>query len=171
MNISIQQQLDPNILELTEFFEQAFSVFNAEDQIDESDEENQSLSEWFDIQELTSQLSHGFLLEARNDNKLVGAVFVGKQNLLTWPDGHKMEIVILAVGPSSRGMSVGKNLVKESFIIAKEHGAESLIVNTHQSLISVQTFYTQLGFGQMGRLKDYYANGDAVFLQKSLENL
>lgn len=168
MSLEIKLKSNPNISELRDFFEKAFAVYNPEDEAQFDDSDNHTLDEWFAADELSKYLEEGFLLEARIERKLVGAVFVAKQHALTWPDGRKMEIFILGVDPTVRGQSIGKKLMQEVEKHAKEFGAESLMVNTHHSLISVQRFYETLGYQRIGRLKNYYANGDGVFFQKKI---
>lgn len=163
MKITISKNF--NQQELADFFELAFESL-LEDP--DNQEIHQTLSEWFDIAQLDKFLKHGVLIEARADDRLVGAVIAGKQHSLAWPDGRKIEIVILAVHPGFRQQGIASKLMVEVENYALEMQAKSLIVNTHVDMTEVQNFYKKLGFSEMGTLKNYYDNGDAVFLIKNL---
>ncbi len=164
-------QTDPNIEELSRLLDSAFSDLTPEDQ-NRFDTENkgQSLSEWFDVNQVKDYLKHGFLIEARdNKNILAGVVLVGKQNPLSWPDGNKTEMFVLAVDSAFRGRGIGSTLVKNAEIYSKKMGAKKLVLNTHVLLEADHIFYEKLGFVKMGTLKDFYGNGDAIFYSKKLE--
>lgn len=166
--ISFFNQTNPDLDELKEFFEKVFAEFDPEDVENFKDDDHQSLEEWFDMNSLRNYLVEGALIEAREKQTLVGAIFVGKQHLLSWPDGKKAEIFILGVEPTIRGQGLGKKLVSMAEQSAKEFGAQSIIVNTHISLETVQRFYENLGFVRIGLLNNYFDNGDAVFFKKEL---
>ncbi|MBU1868264.1 GNAT family N-acetyltransferase [Patescibacteria group bacterium] len=169
-SVRISRQNNPNIAELTSMFKTAFDKLTADDQLRfDSDKNGQELFEWFDINQLREYFQHGLLIEARDVNEnLVGAIFVGKQNPLSWPDGNKVEIFILGVDPVARGKRIGSALVKEAEKQAKKNGAKKIIVNTHVSLKADQQFYKKLGYVPMGTLANYYDNGNAVFFCKVL---
>ena len=169
-DIHITRQEKPNILELTALFEMVFNELDVNDQSRfDKDQNGQELSEWFDIQELNKYIQHGRLIEARDIyGHLVGAIFIGKQNPLTWPDGHKVEVFILGVNPKFRGKGIGTNLIREAEKQAKEMGARKIIVNTHTSLEADQRYYKKLGYSSIGTLTNYYDNGSAVFYSKEL---
>ncbi len=168
--ITISSQHSPNLDELTTLFSDAFSEIDSADQ-EKLDKEdcNQSLAEWFSVEEMNKYLPYGELLEARNeDQKLVGAVFIGKQNPISWLDGNKTEIFILAVHPQYRLQGIGKKLLLQAEGWAKEIGSQKLIINTHVLQERMHKWYLQQGYNQIGTLKNYYANGDAVFFLKNL---
>jgi ribosomal protein S18 acetylase RimI-like enzyme len=166
--LTIQQQLSPNLSEVKNFFEKVFSEYDSTDIENFADDENQTMDEWFDVEALLEYLQHGAFIEAREGEKLVGAIFIGKQNILNWPDGKKAEIFILGVDPEYRKHGMGRELMKHAEMFGKKLGAKSIIVNTHQSLLTVQQFYERLGYQKIGSLADYYDNGTAIFFKKRL---
>jgi ribosomal protein S18 acetylase RimI-like enzyme len=167
----ISTQKNPNIQELTHLFETAFQCLIGNESEKFSDEQDQSLLEWFDVNEMIHNLKEGgILLEARDDdNSLVGALFLSKQNPISWPDGKKAEIYIIATKPEARGKGIGKKLVLEAEDAARNMGAKAIIVNTHILMELVASFYEKNGYTKIGILKQYYENGDAVFFLKQLE--
>lgn len=167
--MNIQKQDAPDIQELKTFFENAFQSYDEIDQSGFAPEDNQFMDDWFAIESLPEILDQGALFETRDESDaLVGAIFIAKQHLLSWPDGKKMEVFILGVDHKARKKGVGKRLMEEAENFAKEFGAKSIIINTHISLVTVQHFYEKLGYTRMGVLKGYYDNGDAVFFVKHI---
>lgn len=129
----------------------------------------QSLSEWFSLDEMSKYLTKGSLIEARDEKgQLVGAVFIGQQNPLSWPDGKKAELFILAVAGDQREQGIGTALIAQAEKVAKELGAQKIIVGAHVFQQKTHAFYLKLGYRDMGVLKDYYANGDARFFGKAI---
>ena len=156
----------PNFEELERLFYAAFS--DGPDSGKFTPETNQVIKEWFDIKEFKNYLKYGSLIEARLKGKLVGVVFVAKQNPITWPDGKKAECFILAVLPEYRNQGIGRKLVAMQEIEAKKFGARKIIINTHVLLRANQELFKNLGYQKIGVLKDYYDNGDAIFFSKEL---
>jgi ribosomal protein S18 acetylase RimI-like enzyme len=167
MTLSVQHK--PNWKEIKNFLEASFEELNSTDEDKFSEEMGQDLDEWFDMNEMQNYINHGVLIEARNDDHaLIGVAFIGKQNLLTWPDGHKAELFILAIAQTSRRLGIGGQLLVQIESAAREMGAQSIIVNTHVLMETVQQFYIKNGYQDIGMLKNYYDNGDAVFFSKKL---
>jgi len=167
MSIIISRQLNPNKKELKQFFESVFTDIQDNDKF--SEDQNQSLIEWFSVDEMVTYLPYGGLFEARNESgQLVGAIFIAKQNPISWPDGHKMEIFILGVTENERGKGIASQLIDEAEKYACEFGARKILVNTHIAMDYVHQFYGKLGYRRMGILQNYYNNGDAVFFQKEI---
>ena len=168
MDFSLQP--NPNIQELTLFFEHAFAQLAENDSEEFDPSDSQALFEWFDILAMEYYMlqDNAILIEARDEQKLVGAVCIGKQSPIFWPNGRKVEVIILAVHPDFRQKGMGKKLMKQAEIEAKGMGGKSIVVNTHHSLKKVHDLYKKLGYEEIGVLKEYYDNGDAVFLMKKL---
>lgn len=164
--MKIQINKHPNITELESFFEEVFDETNDNQNFDESS--SQSLKEWFDIEEFEKYLHHGVLIEARDSDQLIGAIFIGKQHPLSWPDGKKVEVFILGVSQHFRQKKVGSQLLTEAEQAAKEMGAQTIIINSHVLLTTARKFYLRNGYSEIGILKNYYENGDAVFLTKRI---
>ncbi len=170
MNISISHQPQPNQTELEDFFEAVFSEIPDTDNF--TDDQDQNLAEWFSLAEMLKYVAYGKLIEARLENhQLVGAIFIGMQNPITWPDGKKMEIFILGVDKNFRGNDISKKLMMAAEAYALEVGAQKIIVNTHVAMESVHAIYQKFGYEKIGVLKNYYDNGDAAFFQKILNQL
>lgn len=167
MSIFISTQENPSKEELHNFFEDVFA--ETTDSANFSDDKSQKLDEWFSVDEMFLYLPNGRLIEARlEDGLLVGCIFIGKQNPISWLDGKKMEIFILGVDKEYRGNNIAKQLIQKAEDFAASQGAQKIIVNTHIDMKNVHTIYKKLGYAEIGILKEYYDNGDAVFFQKLL---
>lgn len=170
MKIQIIKKID--LRELTKFLTDAYDELHPDDSKKFTADQAQSLSDWFEILRLEkfTNDSDGVLIEARSDDKeLAGIAYVGKENVLSWPDGNKTELYLLAVLPMFRGQGIGQSLIKESEKVAKSMGAKKMIIHTHINMEADQRLYRdKMGYVQMGILKDYYGNGDAMFFGKDL---
>jgi len=166
----ITLQTHPNKEELVATIDEAFSCLLGEDNEAFTQDTSQSLPDWFDVDAmLERQKAGGKLLESRDENgKLFGVAFVDKQHAITWPDGKKAEIFLLAVLPSARGKGAGKELLAACEEHAKAMGAKTLVVNTNSVMKATLRFYEHTGFEVMGTLTGYYGNGNAVFMKKTL---
>lgn len=167
MQILYSHQQNPNKSELSIFFEDVFDELDDNEAF--SEDQDQALDEWFSVDEMISYFEHGRLFEARfENNQLVGAIFIGKQNPISWPDGKKMEVFILGVDKNFRKMGVAKKLILLAEEYAFKQQAKKIIINTHVAMSSVHSIYQKIGYKKMGMLTNYYDNGDAVFFQKIL---
>ncbi len=156
-----------NIPELTAFFEEVFNEIEDGDAF--SPEQDQSLADWFSVKEMEKYSDYGTLIEERNEHgDLIGALFIGKQNPISWPDGNKMEIFILGVKKEERGKGIAKKIIEKAEQYAQGQGAKKILINTHILQDTVQAMYIKLGYEKMGVLQDYYDNGDAVFFGKDV---
>ncbi|HSW90116.1 MAG TPA: N-acetyltransferase [Patescibacteria group bacterium] len=165
----IQVETEPNEHELKDFLENCFSCVISEDSQNFTKESDQTLDEWFSVADMIAMLPTGKLLTIRDEkNGLLGIAFVAKQHPITWPDGHKAELFILAVHPERRKKGFGKMLLLRSEKEAKKIGAAKLFINTNSLMNKTVEFYKKNGFVKIGLFKDYYDNGDAVFLAKTL---
>lgn len=162
-----KENLQPNRGELHDFFEEVF--LEMADQSNFTPEQDQKLSEWFSVDEMTNYSPYGKLIEARLESGLlVGAIFIGKQNPISWPDGNKMEIFILGVQKKYRLHDIARQLMKLAEDYAQKLGCKKILVNTHEAMKSIHSFYEKIGYQKMGVLTNYYDNGNAVFFQKIL---
>lgn len=170
MKIQINKHFDQG--ELTKLLTNAYDNLHPEDSIKFSVDQQQLLNEWFEISRLKDFTGNndGVLIEARgNSGGLIGIAYVGKENILSWPDGNKAELYLLAVSPKFRGQGFGQALIKESEKVAKDMGAKKMIIHTHINMEADQRLYRdKMGYTPMGILKGYYANGDAIFFGKDL---
>jgi ribosomal protein S18 acetylase RimI-like enzyme len=159
--------------ELREFLQRAYEV-PQEDLIKFNPEQNQSeLGDWMDFDYLVDYVKkHGAIVEVRSDDgELIGAAVVAKQHPISWPDGRKMEIFALAVSPEHRRSGVGSALLGAINRVAVDLGAHSILVNTHIFLQSARNFYKKNGYISKGTVQDYYENGAAIFLIKSVGDM
>lgn len=164
-NLLFHENVQPDIQEIRNFLKKVFQEMDSEE-LQAAD--NQSLEEWFAVSEIPNYLTHCTVIDCRSNKDLVGLVIVGKQHPLTWPDGNKAEIFVLGVAGSHRKKGIGKVLIEKAELVARRMGARSTVINTHVDWISSHKFYEKIGYQQIGRLKDYYDNGDAVFFKKAL---
>lgn len=149
----------------------AYDSLHPQDSARFENSQKQSLDEWFSLSDLPDySKNNGRLLTARDEaGGLVGVAYIGKENPLSWPDGYKVKLFLLAVHPKSRGQGIGQNLIRESEKVAREMGAKMIIIDTHVFMEADQRLYRdKMGYKEMGVLKDYYGNGDAIFFGKPL---
>ncbi len=169
----IAAQSIPDIRELKTFINDAFKVIDPKDQktFTEAGNGQSSIDEWFSVEAMLSYLDKGKLLEARNDKgQLVGAGFIGMQNPISWPDGKKVELFLIAVSPEYRNQGVGKLLLVEAENMARLMGSKKLIINVHVFQEQTHMWYQRQGYKEMGVLNNYYDNGSAKFFYKDLMN-
>lgn len=170
MNYTISSQQKPDVNELKKVFSDSFDELMDGDQDSFPEALSQGFSEWFSFDEMIQYMKHGTLVEARlEDSTLVGAAFVGKQNPISWPDGYKATLFILAVVPHVRNHGIGKALLESCEKEAKKFGALKLLIDTHVAMGKTRQFYENQGYTIIGILKEYYGNGEATFFSKDLE--
>lgn len=171
MNISIHTPSNPDRRKLNAFFNRNF---NAIDPIDAAkfppEADQDQLEQWIDLDfALMFSKEHGIVIEARTDqDKLAGAIIAGKQNPISWPDGQKWEIYILATDSTFRRQGIARILIESMEKEAQKQGAKSIIVNAHVFFESSKQLFQSCGYQVMGTLSNYYDNGDALFLSKKL---
>ncbi len=166
MKITIDNNI--SIEKLDKLFTKCFSILKDQDNNEFDHIETQAFREWFGIEYLKDYLKYGCVLVAKEGEELVGASIIGMQNPLTWVDGKKYEIFAVGVLPEYRNKGVGKKLVLKSEEVAKDAGAESIILDTHESMTATRKFYKDLDYKEIGTLENYYGNGNAVFYMKKL---
>jgi|SRR3989344_2532410 len=169
MTLTIQDH--PNLDELRQLLIIAYDNLHPDDATKFSPDQNQSLDDWFSLKDLPRySQTDGKLIEVRDDQgKLLGVAYVGKENPLSWPDGHKAKLYLLAVLPENRGQGLGQALIKEAETVARQMGAKMILVDTHVLMEADHRLYRdKMGFSEMGTLKSYYGNGDAIFFGKKL---
>jgi ribosomal protein S18 acetylase RimI-like enzyme len=159
---------DISIDQLDTLFTECFANLKDNDNNEFDDVETQAFREWFGIEYLKDYLKYGCILVAKEDEELIGASIIGMQNPLIWVDGKKYEIFALGVLPEYRNKGIGKELVLKSEEVARDNGAENIILDTHESMPATRKFYKDLGYEEIGTLESYYGNGNAVFFIKQL---
>lgn len=154
--------------ELETFFTESFNKLKGQDSDKFNKNNGQEFREWFGKAYLKDYLKYSHVILATEEKKIVGGAIVGMQNPLTWPNGRKFELFILGVLPKYRNRGIGKGLVQKVEEVSRSSGAKTIILNTHELMSETRKWYLDMGYTQIGVLKDYYANGDAVFLSKKL---
>ncbi len=74
------------------------------------------------------------------------------------------EILDVAVGREFRGAGIGRLLVESSLRLFREQGANRVYLEVRASNEAAISLYRALGFGESGRRKRYYENGEDALL-------
>ncbi len=70
------------------------------------------------------------------------------------------EMTTFAVSPEFQGRGFGKKLLEEIIHVAKKFGATSMILEVRCSNIPALHIYQKFGFRKIGRIKNYYGDGE-----------
>lgn len=83
-----------------------------------------------------------------------------------WIIFDEAHITNVAVASSYRGKGVGKDLMREMFLAAKERKAASMTLEVRPSNVAALALYEKLGFARAGLRKNYYedTHEDAVIM-------
>jgi len=71
------------------------------------------------------------------------------------------ELLLLAVEPHARGHGVGRALIERTVAIAAGKGAHRLLLEVRDGNHALD-LYTEAGFGEIGRRRDYYRGLDGT---------
>ncbi len=75
----------------------------------------------------------------------------------------------IAVAPEHRGSGVGRMLVDQAIVVAREKGAERLVLEVRRSNVSAIKLYERFGFVEYFVRKGYYeGKEDALLMEKAL---
>ena len=109
--------------------------------------------------ELTNRLS--LWLVALDGDRVTG--YIGSQSVL---DGADMMNV--AVHPDYRRQGIGKGLVEQLIAALQKTQVQFLMLEVRASNAPAIALYTQLGFAEVGRRKNYYRHPreDAIIMRK-----
>jgi ribosomal-protein-alanine N-acetyltransferase len=97
------------------------------------------------------------------DGHLAGAV--------AWREtAGELEILNLAVGPAWRRRGIGRGLMERAMEGLAARGVGRVFLEVRASNAGAQAFYSQLGFAEAGRRRDYYREPaeDALLLSRTL---
>lgn len=72
---------------------------------------------------------------------------------------HEAELLLLAVRRDAQGKGAGKALLSRFIEVARRRGAEQLHLEVRDGNHAIR-LYTQAGFGEVGRRKNYYQGRD-----------
>ena len=79
------------------------------------------------------------------------------------------EVLTLAVLPGLRGQGLGRALLLDAMAVAHRHGAVQMLLEVAVDNVAARGLYDSAGFAQVGRRKQYYADGsDALVLRAAL---
>ncbi len=109
-------------------------------------------------------------LIAEDNNRLLGyvvgeireAMFSGRSYMSKM--GH---ILNLAVDPNIRRKGVGSKLMKGIEDRFREAGATKITLEVRESNVEAQDFYKKRGFQEIGRVRAYYPDEDAIIMCKT----
>lgn len=83
---------------------------------------------------------------------------------------EEAQILNVAVSLNQRGRGIARMLLKESFRLAREKGAEIMALEVRASNDAAILLYQQLGFRRVGiRARYYESSEDAILMEKSLK--
>ena len=83
---------------------------------------------------------------------------------------EEAQIMNIAVAVQQRGMGVGRLLLERAVVVAREKGAERLVLEVRESNLAAIRLYERLGFAQFSVRKGYYeGKEDALLMEKTLE--
>jgi ribosomal-protein-alanine N-acetyltransferase len=86
-----------------------------------------------------------------------------------WVIGDEVHILNLAVRPEARRGGTGRALVQRILTDAEGNGAASVSLEVRPENTAALALYHGLGFAQIGRRKNYYAQGeDAIVMERRL---
>ena len=112
--------------------------------------------------ELNNPLS--YWLVAETDGQVVG--YIGSQTVM-----DETDMMNVAVHPDFRRMGIAEVLICTLVDALKDKGSRCLTLEVRASNDPAIALYEKLGFGQIGRRKNYYRNPreDALILRKEWE--
>ena len=104
-------------------------------------------------------------LVAEIDGKVVG--YIGSQSV-----PPEADVLNLAVAPDCRRQGLGRKLLCTLTELLHSRGIETLFLEVRPSNQAALALYSDLGFVQVGRRKNYYHHPkeDALILRKEWEN-
>ena len=83
---------------------------------------------------------------------------------------EEAQIMNIAVAAQKRGRGVGRLLLERAVVVAREKGAERLVLEVRESNAAAIGLYERLGFVQFSVRKGYYeGKEDALLMEKTLE--
>jgi ribosomal-protein-alanine acetyltransferase len=119
-----------------------------------------------------------YVLELRHNPKACYRVLVSSRDevlgyLGFWLEGDRAFIVRLAVASAARNKGWGRFLVDAAGKLAKEKGADDMLLEVRRSNETAQAFYRALGFKTVATLEAYYVAPleDASVMHKSLADI
>jgi len=103
--------------------------------------------------DVAARAAHGAVIVALDTDRFDGNPIVGATSLLRAGTPHarlatdgEAEIRLLAVDPAAQGLGIGDALVRASIDLAREWGAERVVLDTGSLNVKAQRLYLRAGF-------------------------
>jgi len=147
MTVSVRHSVDTDIP----------SIFNIE--------QHSHLSPWSEKLIASSYSSRNYNFVAEVDGLILGYMFTSFV-------AGELTLENICVAKEQQGKGVGKQLMKQLFIVAKELKAEDIWLEVRASNDSAIHLYKEFGFEQQGVRKNYYSipnsleKEDAILMRK-----
>lgn len=127
--------------------------------------ELESFSVPWSLESITKELENemAYYVVAEEDGQVLG--YAG-----LWDVVGEGQITNIAVRPSGRRKGIGKRLVEGLMAYGKEKGLEVLILEVRESNEAAIRLYSQAGFKDIGKRKNYYTKPteDAILMALTL---
>lgn len=83
--------------------------------------------------------------------------------------GELVDLLRVVVAPRYRRSGLGRSIIRAGLDWAKASGAERMLLEVRPDNTAALALYSQLGFHQLARRRDYYATGvDALVMEAAL---
>jgi ribosomal-protein-alanine N-acetyltransferase len=92
---------------------------------------------------------------------IVGVIYVDRKAV----NGH---ILTIDVSPLHRRRGIGRILLQEMESILRKKGVQACLLEVREDNAPAIGLYRKLGYEEIGRLKNYYANANGICLKKVL---
>lgn len=112
---------------------------------------------------LTEYNSTGFI--AKLNDEIVGFV-IGK--IHRGKISATGRVLTIDVSPNHRRKGIGLRLLQEIERIFKSQGVRVCLLEAREDNIAALNLYRKFGYGEVGKLEDYYGNAHGVRLRKTL---
>ena len=83
---------------------------------------------------------------------------------VAWSVGDEGEIATLAVHADSRGRGFGEQIIQSLMQRLEARGVTSVFLEVRPSNHVARRLYTRLGFREVGKRPNYYANGETALI-------
>ncbi len=119
------------------------------------------------MQEKTQDL----FLVAVDEDKIAGYVVGEMREIMFSGIPHKFKmghILNIAVDKGDRRRGIGNRLMEAVEMRFRDRKATKVTLEVRESNISARSFYSRRGYEEIGRVKEYYPDEDAVIMSKNL---
>jgi len=92
---------------------------------------------------------------------IVGVIYLDRKAV----NGH---ILTIDVSPLHRRRGIGRILLQEMETIFAKRGVQACLLEVREDNAAAISLYRKLGYEEIGRLKNYYANAHGIYFKKVL---